>query len=92
MKDERVMPKKAIIDRTKGTEDLKDVTQTRVVSLVKTLSTIEKLLGKDLTLEEGPKTIVITTKAREDIAGVTKETDAMIGDISEDMVQRKLVY
>ncbi len=86
------MLKKAITDRFKGTDELNDATQTLVANLVKTLSTIETPHGKAPTLEEGQRAIVITTKAREDIAEVTKETDVKTEDISEDMCQRKMVY
>ena len=88
MTEEKVMLIKAITDRLKEIDELKDVTQTLVASLVKTLSTIETPHIKALLLKAGPRMIVITTKAREDIAAVTKETDARTEDISEDMCHR----
>lgn len=75
--------KKATIDRTRGTEERKDVTQTRVASLDRTLITIETQVGKIKIREEDPKTTVITTKAS--IAGIIKGTDVTTGDISEDI-------
>ena len=88
MTEEKVMLIKAITDRLKEIDELKDVTQTLVASLVKTHTTIETPHIKALLLKAGPRMIVITTKAREDIAAVTKETDARTEDISEDMCHR----
>lgn len=85
MTGEKVMLIKAITDRLKGIDELNDVIQTLVASLVKTLSTIETQHIKALLLKASPRMIVITTKAREDIVAVTKGTDAKTEDISEDM-------
>jgi len=84
---EKDILKKVITDRLKEIDELNDVIQTLVASLVKTLSTIEKPHIKARMLKAGLKMIVITTKAREDIAAVTKGTDAKTEDISEDMCQ-----